>query len=73
MNHNTKAIRVSLLNEQVAALAELGKSNHLSLSQALIQLLQTTNLNAQNGTTKEKRNTTSHQYAHGGLPIRGNP
>lgn len=57
MQHNTKAIRVSLLNEQVTALAELGKRNNLSLSQALIQLLLTTNLNAQNGNSKESNST----------------
>ena len=48
MAHNTKAIRISLLNEQVEALSQLGKSKGLSLSQALIQYLQTTNLNVQN-------------------------
>lgn len=58
MNHQTKVIRVSLLNEQVAALAELGKIKDMSLSQTLIQLLQTTTLNAQYGNNKEN-NTVS--------------
>lgn len=71
MQHNTKAIRVSLLNEQVEAIAQLGTDNRLSFSQALIQLLQTTTLNAQNGTTKIHSNSTSHQHIDGGLSARG--
>lgn len=67
MIHNTKAIRVSLLNEQVDAIAQLGADNRLSFSQALIQLLQTTNLIAQNGKTKTHSNTPSHQHIDGGL------
>ena len=67
MIHNTKAIRVSLLNEQVDAIAQLGTDNRLTFSQALIQLLQTTTLNAQNGTTKTNSNTPSHQHIDGGL------
>jgi chromosome condensin MukBEF ATPase and DNA-binding subunit MukB len=70
MQHHTKAIRVSLLNEQVDALAQLGKDNRLTFSQALIQLLQTTTLNAQNGTTNTHSNTPSHQHIDGGLSTR---
>jgi len=69
MQHPTKVVRLTLLNEQVDALAELGKSNHLSLSQTLIQLLQTTTLNAQYGKPKNiQSNTASHQHIDGGLP-----
>jgi hypothetical protein len=55
MIHNTKAIRISLLHEQIDALAELSRKSNQSLSETLIKFLQTTNLNVHNDTTTSSK------------------
>ena len=57
MLHTTKALRLSLLHEQVDALARLSQQSNQSLSQTLITFLQTTNLNVHND---NKAITPSH-------------
>lgn len=58
MEYQTKAIRLSLLNEQLDALVILSKQGNQSLSQALITFLKTTNLNVPNDNSQS--NTFSH-------------
>ncbi len=59
MKHHTKALRISLLNNQVEALGRLAKIQNISLSQALIRFLNTTNLNVQNDTSDQENNPTN--------------